>query len=125
MEYAVIETGGKQYTVHPGDTIQVERFDAPEGGPVELDRVLMVARDGDYSVGRPVVEGARVKAEVLGEGKAPKVVVFKFKNKVRYRRKRGHRQPYTQLRITEIVAAEKTPGDAPRIGTSRTASDGS
>ena len=119
MEYAVIETGGKQYTVHPGDTIKVERLGVPEEGLVELDRVLMVARDGAYRVGKPVVEGAKVRAEVIGEGKAPKIIVFKFKNKTRYRRKRGHRQLFTELRITEIVAEEKTDS------TVRTASDGS
>ena len=119
MEYAVIETGGKQYTVHPGDTIKVERLGVHEEGLVELDRVLMVARDGAYSIGKPVVEGAKVKAEIIAEGKAPKIIVFKFKNKTRYRRKRGHRQLFTELRITEIVAEEKTDS------TVRTTPDGS
>jgi len=105
MEYAVIETGGKQYTVHPGDTIKVDRLEAPTEGFIDLEKVLMVSKDGSYSLGRPFVEGATVKAEVTGIGKHPKVLVFKFKNKIRYRRMVGHRQPYTALKITEIVEA--------------------
>ncbi|MDP6101941.1 MAG: 50S ribosomal protein L21 [Dehalococcoidia bacterium] len=103
MDYAIVETGGKQYTVHPGDTLQVEKLSAAQEEVLELDQVLLVAKDGIVKVGQPLVEGARVKAEVVEHGKAPKVTVFKFKPKVRYKRKVGHRQQYTELKITEIV----------------------
>jgi large subunit ribosomal protein L21 len=112
MDYAIVETGGKQYTVHPGDTLQVEKLSAAQEEVLELDRVLLVAKDGIVKVGQPLVEGARVKAEVVEHGKAPKVTVFKFKPKVRYKRKVGHRQQYTELKITEIVDGEQPP--APR-----------
>ncbi len=106
MEYAIVETGGKQYTVHPGDTLKVEKLPLAEDESLELDRVLLVAKDGDVKVGHPLVEGARVRAQVVAQGRSPKVVVFKFKNKIRYKRKRGHRQPYTELRVTEIVEGQ-------------------
>jgi len=101
--YAVVETGGKQYKVAVGDTVDVERMPVSAGETVELDRVLLVA-DGDrVMVGQPLVEGARVRATVLDEVKGKKVIVFKYRPKVRYRRKTGHRQRYTRLRIDEIV----------------------
>jgi large subunit ribosomal protein L21 len=102
--YAVVETGGKQYRVAVGQTIDVEKLDGEDGAEVTLDRVLLVANDGVVSVGAPVVEGARVLATVERQFKGDKVVVFKFKAKKRYRRKRGHRQPQTRLAIKEIVA---------------------
>jgi large subunit ribosomal protein L21 len=102
MEYAVIKTGGKQYTVHLGDTIQVEKLPSDQEEVLELDQVLLVAKDGNVKVGQPLVEGAKVKAEIMEHGKAPKVTVFKFKSKVRYKKKVGHRQQYTQLKIIEI-----------------------
>ena len=117
MEYAVIETGGKQYTVRPGETLQVEKLAVPEDTLLELDRVLMIVKDGNVKVGQPLVEGAKVKAQVVGQGKAPKVTVFKFKRKVRYQRKRGHRQLYTRIQVTEILDGEKAP---PRRRASRT-----
>ncbi|MFH1560801.1 MAG: 50S ribosomal protein L21 [Chloroflexota bacterium] len=110
MEYAVVETGGKQYTVHPGETLQVEKLPSAPEEVLELDRVLLIARDGNVTVGQPLIEGARVKAEVVGNGKAAKVIVFKYKNKTRYKRKVGHRQQYTQLRVTEIVDGGAGPG---------------
>ena len=107
--YAILETGGKQYKVQPGDEIDVERLDGEVGSQIELGRVLMMAGDGDEGprFGSPTVDGARVMAEVIGQGKGKKVIVFKYKNKVRYRRKTGHRQQVTRLRITDIVGAEK------------------
>ena len=101
--YAIVETGGKQYKVSPGETIEVERLPAEGGSTIELDRVLLVADGGKVSVGRPTVEGTKVIAEVLGEGKGEKIIVFKYKPKVHYRRKTGHRQIYTRLVIKEIV----------------------
>ena len=105
--YAILETGGKQYKVRPGDTLRVERLDAQAGETVELDRVLMVANDDQVSIGAPLVGGARVLAEVMGESRGPKTVVLKYKAKVRYRRKSGHRQTLTTLRIKEIHGATK------------------
>ena len=101
--YAIIETGGKQYKVSPGQTIDVERLRVAEGDIVELKRVLLIA-DGDrLIVGKPTIQDAKVVATSNGEGKSKKIIVFKYKPKVRYRRKRGHRQPYTRLSIDEIV----------------------
>ena len=125
VDYAVVETGGKQYTVHLGDTLKVERIASPQEGSLELDRVLLLSKDGQLKVGQPLVEGAKVMAEVIYQGRAPKVIVFKYKPKVRYRRKRGHRQPYTQLKVTEIVTGERS---APRRRAARprkATSDGS
>lgn len=105
--YAVVETGGKQYRVQPGDTLVVERLDAPVGSRVELDRVLMVVPDsGPPLVGRPLVPGARVRARVVAQEKGRKVIVFKFKAKTRYRRKQGHRQRYTRLAVEDIEVGE-------------------
>ena len=101
--YAIIETGGKQYKVTPGQTIDVERLDAAEGNTVELDRVLLIADGDKVTVGTPVVEGAKVIATSQGEGKGKKIIVFKYKPKVRYRRKMGHRQLYTRLTVDKIV----------------------
>ena len=101
--YAVIETGGKQYKVAPKQTIEVERLDVPEGQTVELDRVLLIGGDGDTLVGNPIIKGARVVATCLGEAKAEKVIVFKYKSKVRYHRKKGHRQTYTRILVNEII----------------------
>ena len=101
--YAIVETGGKQYKVSPGETIDVERLPAEEGSTIELDRVLLVAQGGKVSVGKPTVEKAKVLAEVLGEDKGEKVTVFKYKSKVDYRRRKGHRQIHTRLAIKEIV----------------------
>ena len=101
--YAIIETGGKQYKVTPGQTIDVERLDVAEGNTVELDRVLLIA-DGDrVNVGTPTIDGAKVVATSQGEGRTKKIIVFKYKPKVRYRKKTGHRQFYTRLAIDKIV----------------------
>lgn len=104
--YAVVETGGKQYKVSPGQTIEVDRL-AVEGDSIELDRVYLVAEGDKVTLGRPTIAGAKVIADVVGEGKKDKVIVFKFKPKVRYRRKKGHRQPYTRLAIKEIVVGKR------------------
>ncbi len=104
--YAIIETGGKQYKVSPGQTIDVDRLDVAEGNSIELDRVLLIADDDRVTVGTPVVDGAKVIATSQGEGKGKKIIVFKYKPKVRYRKKTGHRQLYTRLVIDEIVEPE-------------------
>ncbi len=103
--YAVIETGGRQYRVAVGDTIDVELLDAQVGDSLDIEKVLLVSDDEAVRVGQPLIEGARVRATVLEHGKGPKVVAFKYRPKQRYRRTLGHRQPYTRLRIDTIVAA--------------------
>lgn len=106
--YAVVRTGGKQYRVASGDVIKVERLVGDVGQTVELDQVLMVGGDdvdGGARVGTPVLEGASVKAEVLDQGKAPKVLVFKKKRRKNHRRMRGHRQHQTVLRVRDIAVA--------------------
>ncbi|SRR5713226_5413240 len=100
--YAVIETGGKQYRVEEGSTLKVERLRAEPGTSVTLDTVLLVADGGTAKIGSPAVTGARVTATVVAHGKAKKIIVMKYKSKVHYRRKRGHRQQYTTLRIDKI-----------------------
>jgi large subunit ribosomal protein L21 len=100
--YAVIETGGKQYKVQEGDTIFVEKLQVEEGDKIDFSKVLMVAGD-DLVVGKPYVENATVEGTVLEQGKAKKVVVFKYKAKKNYKKKQGHRQPYTKVKIEKIV----------------------
>ena len=102
--YAVIKTGGKQYRVSPGDSIDVEKLPYEVGEQIELDQVLLVANGSGTKIGQPLVEGAKVKATVTRQVKGRKVIVFKYHSSKRYRRKRGHRQHYTRLRIDEIVA---------------------
>ncbi len=101
-DYAIVQTGSKQYRVQSGDTIRVETLPGDVGDEVVLDDVLLVSKDGEVSVGAPTVSGAKVTAEVVGIGKEKKIVVFKYKAKTRYRRKNGHRQQYTDLKITDI-----------------------
>ena len=100
--YAVIETGGKQYRVQEGDTIFVEKLDADNGEQVSFDKVLFVSKDDDLVVGKPYVEGAKVEGKVLEQGKGKKVIVFKYKAKKNYRKKQGHRQPYTKVKVEKI-----------------------
>ena len=102
--YAVVKTGGKQYRVSPGDSVEVEKLPYEVGEQIELDQVLLVANGSGTKIGQPLVDGAKVKATVLRQVKGRKVIVFKFRSSKRYRRKRGHRQHYTRLRIEEIVA---------------------
>lgn len=102
--YAVLVTGGKQYKVSEGDVIFVEKLEAEVDSNVELTNVLAVAKEDGFVVGKPVVEGAKVVAKVAEQGKAKKVIVFKYKRKKDYRRKQGHRQPYTKLVIEKIEA---------------------
>ena len=108
--YAIVETGGKQYRVKPGDTIAVERIAGEPGEVLDLGRVLLVAGNGDAAarIGSPGVEGAVVRAEVVEHARGEKIIVFRYKSKVRYRRKTGHRQALTRLRITDIVLNGKS-----------------
>ena len=100
--YAVIRAGGKQHRVQPGDTFKVEKLDGEVGSTVELKDVLMVGDDGNVTVGSPLVPAAKVRATVLGQDRSKKIIVFKKKRKKQYRRTRGHRQAYTELRVEEI-----------------------
>ena len=102
--YAVLVTGGKQYRVQEGDVIYVEKLDAEVESTIELDNILVLSNDEGLIVGKPVVEGAKVVATVLAQGKAKKIIVFKYKRKKDYRRKQGHRQPFTKLQIEKINA---------------------
>lgn len=118
MAYAVIRSGGKQYTVREGAWLQVEKLEGEPGASLDLDQVLMVA-DGDrVSVGTPTVPGARVVAEIVEHGRGKKIQVFKYKAKVRYKKRNGHRQAYTKLAIREIIA-----GDGRRLGSGAAAQE--
>jgi len=102
--HAIIETGGKQYRVSEGDTLFIEKLaDVDAGKEVSFDRVLAVFNGEATQLGAPTVEGATVTAEVVKNGKAKKVIVFKFKRRKNYKRKQGHRQPYTQVKISKIT----------------------
>lgn len=100
--YAIIETGGKQYKVEAGDTLYVEKLNVEAGSTVEFDRVLAVAGEEGLTVGSPVVENAKVSATVVENGKLKKVIVYKYKAKKDYRKKQGHRQPFTKVKIESI-----------------------
>lgn len=102
MDYAVFKTGGKQYRVKPGDTLDVELLPIPVDSFAEFEEVLALSDGGEVTIGAPLVEGAKVTAQVLSHYKDRKLMVFKYKAKTRYRRKRGHRQTYTRLRIQDI-----------------------
>ena len=102
--YAVVKTGGKQYRVSPGDTIDVEKLPYEVGEQIELPQILLVAKDSAVEIGRPLVEGAKVKATVTRQARGRMVVIFRHRSSNRYRRKKGHRQHFTRLRIDEIVA---------------------
>ena len=99
--YAIIATGGKQYRVSEGDVIYIEKIDAHVDSTVSFD-VLLVGNEGDVKVGTPVVEGVKVEGKVVGQIRGEKIIVFKYKSKKNYRRKQGHRQPYTKVEITKI-----------------------
>jgi large subunit ribosomal protein L21 len=100
--YAVIKTGGKQHRVSEGDVVVVEKIDGSKGDAVVFDQVLMVEKEGDIRIGRPVVEGAKVTGEILSQTKAAKLIVFKMKKRKGYHKKNGHRQQLTSMKIKEI-----------------------
>jgi large subunit ribosomal protein L21 len=102
MKYAIVEDGGKQYKAVEGGTIEVDRFNVEIGEQVDLEHVLMVVDGENVSIGTPTLENASVEATVIAQVKAPKVVVFKYKPRIRYRVKSGHRQKYTRLQINSI-----------------------
>ena len=103
--YAVIATGGKQYRVSEGTVVRVEKLDADAGATIEFNQVLLIGEGADVSVGAPYVTGARVTATVRAHGKADKVSIVKFRRRKHYLRQKGHRQPYTEVKVTGISAA--------------------
>lgn len=103
MKYAIIEDGGKQYKAVEGNMIDVDRFPAEIGEQVDLEHVLLISDDGEVTVGTPLVAGAKVASTVVAQVKGPKIVVFKYKPRIRYRVKSGHRQKYTRLKIDSIT----------------------
>ena len=104
--YAVVQSGGKQYRVEQGQTIRVERLSGDVGQKVEIADVLLVADGSQVSIGQPLVRGARVSAEIVRQGKGKKLLIYKYRRRKRYRRKQGHRQPFTALKITAIQAGK-------------------
>jgi len=104
--YAIIQTGGKQYKVSPGDEIKVEKIKVEPGEVITIDKVLMVAKDDGIEVGRPYLENTVVRAKILKHGKGKKIIVFKYKRRKNYKRKKGHRQHYSLIKIEAIE--EKT-----------------
>ena len=102
--YAIIEECGKQYKVTKGDIVFFEKFDIEEGKKVVFDKVILVSDDEKVEVGNPYVKGVKVEGKVISHGKGKKIIVFKYKAKKNYRRKQGHRQPYTKIEITDIKA---------------------
>ncbi len=101
--YAVFKTGGKQYRVAAGDVLRVEKLTGAVGEGVSFDTVLMVGGES-LKLGKPLVSGAKVEAKIVGQGLGPKIVIFRMRRRKNYRRKKGHRQPFTALEITKIVA---------------------
>ncbi len=110
--FAVIKTGGKQYKVAPNDVLRVEKIAGQPGDTIELDAVLALGGEAGVTLGAPLVEGARVTAEVIEQGRADKIIVFKKKRRKNHRRRNGHRQHETVLRVTEILTDGKKPGKA-------------
>jgi large subunit ribosomal protein L21 len=102
MNIAIIETGGKQYLVSPGDKIKIEKIEIADGGKVVFDKVLLVAKNGAVKIGAPFIEGAKVEGNVLKQGRAKKVIVFRYHSKTRYRKKKGHRQRFSEVEIIKI-----------------------
>ncbi len=102
--YAIVETGGKQYRVQPGDVIRVEKLPGAKGEEIVFDKVLLVADGDNVKIGTPLVDGAKVKGTIVKQGRSKKIIVFKFKRRKRYHRKYGHRQYFTAVKIEEITA---------------------
>ena len=100
--YAIIEACGKQYKVSEGDTVFFEKLDVEEGKKVNFDKVVLVSNEGEINIGNPYVKGVKVEGKVVSHGKYKKIIVYKMKPKANYRRKQGHRQPYTKVEITSI-----------------------
>lgn len=107
MKYAIIQTGGKQFRAQEGQVVEVERIEAAIGDKVEFGEVLLLADGDEVTLGTPLVQGAKLEGTVVDQAKGPKVVVFKYKPKQRYRIKTGHRQKYTQIKVERILDGKK------------------
>lgn len=103
-EQAIVRTGGKQYRVEPGTIVRIEKLDVDVGSTLSFDQVLLLGKGTDIKVGAPLVSGATVNATVTAQGRGPKLIVYKFKRRKNYRRKQGHRQYYTEIKVNEISA---------------------
>jgi large subunit ribosomal protein L21 len=112
--YAVVNTGGKQYKVQQGEVLKVEKIPGDIGSPVTFDRVLMVSDGENVSIGRPVLKDIAVEGHIVEQGKAKKILVFKYKKRKRYRRKQGHRQEFTAVKIDSIKDAGVEAKEAPQ-----------
>ncbi len=121
--YAIIESCGKQYKVAEGDIVFFEKLDAEEGKKVTFDKVIFVSEEGKVQVGTPYVKGAKVEGKVISHGKGKKIIVFKMKPKKNYRRKQGHRQPYTKVEITTIKTATTSKTETKKEEVAKTASE--
>ncbi len=113
--YAIIETGGKQYKVQAGDQIRVEKLNVEDGGAVVFDKVLAAGEGADIKIGAPYLEGVTVEGTAVESGKGDKVIIFKYKAKKDYRKKQGHRQPYTLVEITSVAGEKVAPKAAPAV----------
>ena len=100
--YAVIETGGFQFTIKEGEKLKIPKVEAKPKEKISFDKILLISKDNDPIIGTPFIKGAKIEAEVLNHGKDKKIVVFKFKRRVKYRRKKGHRQDFTEVQIKKI-----------------------
>ncbi len=109
--YAIIETGGKQYRVEKGRSLRVEKLPGAEGETIIFDRVLLLGHDDGVQFGRPYLEGCTVHGKVLCQGRGKKIIVFKYRAKKNYRRKRGHRQPFTEVLVEKIVMPREVEAD--------------
>ncbi|MEM9459475.1 MAG: 50S ribosomal protein L21 [Myxococcota bacterium] len=103
FDQAIVRTGGKQYRVEPGAVLRVEKIEGEVGGTIELPEVLLLGRGADAKVGTPLVDGAKVTGTITAHGRGPKLIVYKFRRRKNYRRKMGHRQAYTEIKIDEIT----------------------
>ncbi|MCV6576553.1 MAG: 50S ribosomal protein L21 [Cohaesibacter sp.] len=121
--FAVIKTGGKQYTVSPEDVIKIEKLEGEAGDTVVFDSVLLVGGEGDAQVGAPLVEGASVAAEIVDQGRGRKIIIFKKRRRQNSRRRNGHRQHFTSVKITEILTGGKAPAKAAKKATPAKAED--
>jgi large subunit ribosomal protein L21 len=102
--YAIVKTGGKQYKIHEGDIIRIEKIDGNIGNPISFDQVLMFSDGENTSIGQPILDNVTVKGHIVEQGKGNKIIVFKYKRRKRYRRKQGHRQQFTAIKIDQIEA---------------------
>ncbi len=110
---AVIKTGGKQYLVKKGDKIKIEKLEGKEGSEINFTDVLLLEKDKKVEIGKPIIKDTKVVAKILEQGKGKKIIIFKYKAKKRYKKKAGHRQPFTEIEIKDIVFSKKPANEKP------------